>query len=178
MTASAPTAGQRPAALTVRPMTHADLGAVLRIDEQSYSSPWSAVYWKQLLDHGPTRILRVALADGIVVGHAVLFVLHDEGHVASVAVHPDHRRSGVGSVLVEQLCHAAVAAGCEAMTLEVRVSNTSAQALYRRFGFAPAGVRKNYYADAGEDALIMWAHDVGGEDFGARLDRVAVKGRP
>ena len=71
------------------------------------------------------------------------------------------------------LSRAAIATGATALTLEVRSSNTVAQELYRRFGFAPAGVRKGYYADTGEDALIMWAHDTDGHAFAERLDAIA-----
>ena len=70
------------------------------------------------------------------------------------------------------LVREAVARGTTALTLEVRMGNEPARALYQRFGFAPAGVRKNYYAEVGEDALIMWAHDIDGAEYGERLDRI------
>jgi len=96
--------------------------------------------------------------------------------VTSVAVAPDHQRMGIGRVLLAALCRDAEHRGLVAMTLEVRVSNAAAIALYRRFGFAPSGVRPGYYADDGEDALIMWIHDVGKSDFKARLDEAAGHG--
>ena len=66
----------------------------------------------------------------------------------------------------------AIARGVTSMTLEVRMSNTAAQEMYRRFGFVPGGVRRNYYSEVGEDALIMWAHDLDTPDHSARLDRI------
>ena len=155
---------------TIRPMVDADLREVMAIDESVYVSTWSAAFWKQQLSLGPRRVLLVAEHDGTVVGHAVLMVLADEGHVASVAVHPDRQGQGVGRALVAGLCRAGIEAGCQALTLEVRVSNESALALYRRFGFAPAGIRPNYYADTGEDALVMWVHDITGDEFASRLE--------
>jgi len=89
-------------------------------------------------------------------------------------VHPDVQGGGVGTCLLAGLCWAAVAAGLASMTLEVRVSNEDAISLYRRFGFAPAGVRPCYYADRDEDALIMWLHDIGDPAFLERVEAACV----
>jgi ribosomal-protein-alanine N-acetyltransferase len=105
---------------------------------------------------------------GPVVGHAGLWFSLDEAHVTNIAVHPDARRSGVATALLLALADEAIRRECAAWTLEVRVSSTGAQDLYRRFGFAPAGVRKKYY-DNVEDAIVMWCHDLGTEDYGDRL---------
>ena len=87
-------------------------------------------------------------------------VTGDEGHITNVAVHPDRRRRHLASRMLLVMFREAIGRGVTDLTLEVRMSNHAAQELYRRFGFAPGGVRKNYYSDVGEDALIMWANDI------------------
>jgi [ribosomal protein S18]-alanine N-acetyltransferase len=98
-----------------------------------------------------------------------------DAHITTVAVDPDRQRGTVGTRLLLGLCEAAVAKGATALTLEVRISNEAAQGLYRRFGFVPAGARKAYYADTGEDALVMWAHDIDQPDFATRLEAIAAE---
>lgn len=156
----------------VVPMVRAHLGAVLAIDALVYPKPWSASLYKQEL-RSNERVHLTALIDGVVVGHGGLMLLHDEGHVSTVAVDPDWQRRGVARRLMVGLCRAAIERGMAAMTLEVRVSNRPAQELYRQFGFAPAGVRQNYYVDDDEDALIMWAADIQSQDYRLRLGRAA-----
>jgi ribosomal-protein-alanine N-acetyltransferase len=84
-------------------------------------------------------------------------------------VSPDWQRHGVGRILLLKLAQTAIERGAEDLTLEVRVTNTGAQALYHQFGFAPAGIRKNYYAEVNEDAIIMWAHGIQTNDYRERL---------
>ena len=94
----------------------------------------------------------------------------DEAHITTVVVHPDRRGDGVGTRLMLGLVESALGGGARSLTLEVRTSNAAAQALYRRFGMSPVGVRKQYYRD--EDALIMWAHDVDGEQYAELLGSI------
>ena len=101
-----------------------------------------------------------------------MYVLPD-AHVTTIAVDPAWHRNAIGTRLLVALSRAAIVKGATALTLEVRSSNAAAQALYRRFGFAPAGVRKGYYGDTGEDALVMWAHDTDSAAFAERLDAIA-----
>jgi ribosomal-protein-alanine N-acetyltransferase len=143
-----------------------------RIDAKVYAKPWSLAMWRQELSLSDTRVYLVAEIDGKAVGHAGMMRVLDEGHVTTVAVDPDFQGHGVASRLLVALSRHAVAAGVRAMTLEVRVSNQRAIALYRRFGYGPAGIRKNYYADENEDGLIMWAHDVHQPAYLARLDGI------
>tara|TARA_B100000745_G_C20102891_1_gene377333 strand:+ start:144 stop:617 length:474 start_codon:yes stop_codon:yes gene_type:complete len=157
-------------------MVDADVDAVLALDALVHPTTWSPEFVRSQLGLPGSRTNLVAELYGALVGHAALLVVADEGHVTSVAVAPDHQRMGIGRVLLAALCRDAEHRGLVAMTLEVRVSNAAAIALYRRFGFAPSGVRPGYYADDGEDALIMWIHDVGKSDFKARLDEAAGHG--
>jgi len=164
------------APVRLRPMVDADVDAVLALDALVHPTTWSPEFVRSQLGLPGSRTNLVAELYGALVGHAALLVVADEGHVTSVAVAPDHQRMGIGRVLLAALCRDAEHRGLVAMTLEVRVSNAAAIALYRRFGFAPSGVRPGYYADDGEDALIMWIHDVGKSDFKARLDEAAGHG--
>ena len=160
----------------LRPMVDADVDAVLALDALVHPTTWSPEFMRSQLGLPGSRTNLVAELHGDLVGHAALLVVADEGHVTSVAVAPDHQRMGIGRVLLAALCRDAEHRGLVAMTLEVRVSNAAAIALYRRFGFAPSGVRPGYYADDGEDALIMWIHDVGKPGFKARVDEAAGHG--
>jgi len=96
---------------------------------------------------------------GILVGYAGLWAIEDEGHITNVAVHPDYRRMRLGSILVELLIAQTREEGLKRFTLEVRVSNQAAISLYEKFGFVSAGLRKGYYEDNNEDAMIMWLEE-------------------
>lgn len=153
----------------IRPMTAADVDQALVIEQATYPTPWTAgIFGDELA--GDHRHYVVAETEGAVVGYAGLLVVAPEAHVTSVTVAPSHRGGRVGTRLMLHLAEAAREAGATSLTLEVRVSNLAAQALYQRFGMAPVGVRKGYYRD--EDALIMWVHDIDGEEFGDRLAKI------
>ena len=162
----------------VRDMVVADLGAVLAIDEEVYPRPWSPSFLRQQLASPETRVNRVAEVDGRVVGHAGLIMVADQGHVTTLAVHPDVQGSGIGTRLMADLCRVAVERRLVTMTLEVRVSNLRARELYRRFGFIPAGAQSGYYSDTGEDALFMQADDIPGPAFMARMEAASNTGAP
>ena len=163
---------------SVRDMVVADLGAVLTIDQEVYSRPWSPSFLRQQLASPGNRVNRVAEVDGRVVGHAGLMMVADQGHVTTLAVHPDVQGSGIGTCLMADLCRAAVERQLVTMTLEVRVSNLRARELYRRFGFIPAGAQSGYYSDTGEDALFMQVDDLTGLAFMARVEAASVTGAP
>jgi [ribosomal protein S18]-alanine N-acetyltransferase len=153
-------------------MRRRHLRAVHRIDRQVYSRPWSMALYHQELGQPQSRLYRVARVEGTVVAYGGLMIVGPDGHVTSVAVDPHWQGRGIGARLLLALFRAGLVAGCQAFTLEVRASNQRAQELYRRFGLAPAGVRRNYYSDEGEDALVMWAHDVDQPPYRARLRRI------
>ncbi|MBV9660768.1 MAG: ribosomal protein S18-alanine N-acetyltransferase, partial [Acidimicrobiales bacterium] len=104
--------------------------------------------------------------------YAGLMISLDEGHVTTIAVDPAWQRHKIGSRLMLDLYRQAQARGARHMTLEVRVSNHPAQRMYRRFGFETEGVRKNYYAESQEDALVMWARDIDGPESATRLAEI------
>lgn len=148
-------------------MTVGDLHAVHRIERASYPRPWSVELFRVELERDDRRYL-VATRAGRVVGYAGLALLVDEAHVLTVAVDPAHRGRAVGSRLVLDLLCTARAVGAVGATLEVRPSNDAARRLYERFGFVVEGRRPRYYADSGEDALLLWRRDLQAPAF-ARL---------
>ena len=169
-----------PSPIVVEPMRRRHLRHVVRIEQESYPRPWTPGMFLSELGLAEQRTYLVATVDGRVAGYGgVMYVLPD-AHVTTIAIDAAHRRRGVGTRLLLALCRAAVDRGATALTLEVRVSNRAAQALYRRFGFVPAGARKAYYPADGngpaEDALVMWAHDIDHASFAARLASIEAAG--
>ncbi len=158
-----------PVDVSIVAMRRRHLRSVLRIESSVYPRPWTLGLFVSELAQRSSRVYRVAKVDGGVVGYGGMMFAAGEGHVTTLAVDPAWHRRSVGTRVLLALVRASLDAGCTALTLEVRMANTSAQALYRRFGFAPVGMRKGYYAETGEDALVMWAHDVDSEDYRERL---------
>ncbi len=159
-----------PKSITVSPMRTRHLPGVLAIETQVYPKPWSARLFEDELARN--RPYLVARQGPTVVGYAGLLMIADDGHVATVAVDPARQGQQIGTRLLVELVRQGILAGANQLTLEVRMSNVRAQAVYRRFGFVPAGARKGYYGDNGEDALVMWAHDVTTDGYRARLEAV------
>ena len=159
----------------VVPMRRRHLRSVLRIEAQVYPRPWSLSLFMSELALRTTRAYYVARVDAVVVGYAGLMLGVEEAHVTTIAVDPAWHRRKIGTRLLLVLAGEAVQRGATNLTLEVRVGNTGAQSLYRQFGFAPAGVRRNYYVETNEDALVMWADDVDSDEYADRLDRIETK---
>ena len=143
---------------------------MLRIEAQVYPRPWSLPLFMSELNLRTSRYYVAARVDRRWWATPGLMFVADEAHVTTIAVDPAWHRHQIGTRLLLQLAREARAVGARHLTLEVRVSNDPAQAMYAKFGFAPAGIRKNYYAETNEDALVMWAHDIDTEAYGARLD--------
>jgi len=141
----------------IRPMQLDDLKIILEIERASFTTAWSLEAFKgELKDNEYARYLCLEL-EGQVIGYMGLWFILDEGHITNIAITPNYRGQHWGEFLMRSMMEQMVEQGMERMTLEVRVSNSPAQSLYKRLGFASAGVRRGYYADTGEDALIMWA---------------------
>jgi tRNA threonylcarbamoyl adenosine modification protein TsaD/ribosomal-protein-alanine acetyltransferase len=137
-------------------MTEADLERVTAIERATFPSPWShGMFFDELLQ-GASRHWVVADSAWGIIGYAGLMQVGDEGHIMNLAVRADSRGRGVGSALLAELMRAAVVRAIERVTLEVRPGNDAAIALYARTGFTGSGRRPGYYADTGEDAVIMW----------------------
>lgn len=142
--------------ITYRLMTVDDIPQVQLVERKCFTTPWSRSIFISEVTRNDNAVYIVAEIGERIVGYAGIWVILDEGHITNVGVHPDFQRQGIGQGLMEYLTICAVARGVTCMTLEVRVSNYGAQALYTKLGFAPSGIRKQYYQDDKEDALIMW----------------------
>jgi ribosomal-protein-alanine N-acetyltransferase len=140
--------------IRIRDFAEPDLPAVVAIERRIFSDAWPESFFREELSQAAAWA-RVAEADGALAGYLMALVGAGAGHVGNLGVIPEARRRGVARALLEDLLEHAGAAGFASLTLEVRVSNFAAQALYRAFGFRLAGLRRGYYRDTGEDALTM-----------------------
>lgn len=142
--------------LVITNMTLDDLSQILEIEMLSFKIPWSREAFISELTTNKFAVYIVAKLNNKVVGYAGMWKIFDEGHITNIAVHPDVRGRKIGTRMVEVLINLAKECNIERLTLEVRKSNMLAQRLYKNFGFEISGLRKKYYADNNEDALIMW----------------------
>jgi ribosomal-protein-alanine N-acetyltransferase len=141
-------------------MRRRHLRGVMAIERQVYTRPWSPNLFLSEMTESKNRCYLVARIDREVVGYAGMICYGEEAHVTNIAVDPLHHRQKIATRLLHDLIVEGVQMGAEAVSLEVRVTNWGAQRLYGAFGFRPIGVRKNYYQEINEDALIMWVDDV------------------
>lgn len=141
--------------ITIRAADLNDLDEIFNIEKLSFNKPWS----KELLREEilfPLSFNIVAVQNGNVVGYLLAWLIPPEVHILDLAVAPYARRKGVGKKIMESLFSEAQKNGAAKFTLEVRHGNLEAINFYQRFGFVTKGIRKGYYQDTGEDALIMW----------------------
>jgi ribosomal-protein-alanine N-acetyltransferase len=161
-----------PLTVIVAPMRRRHLRGVLHIEQQVYPRPWTFGLFLSELSQRSSRLYLVARVGHRVVGYIGMLRSLDDAHITTLAVDPAWQRYGIATRLLGTAARAAIARGCSNLTLEVRVSNKGAQELYRRFGFVPAGVRKGYYPDNREDAIVMWANDVDEPAYARRLSDI------
>jgi [ribosomal protein S18]-alanine N-acetyltransferase len=150
-------------------MRRRHLRGVMAIERQVYPRPWSPNLFLSEMSESRNRCYLVARMDRELVGYAGMICYGDEAHVTNIAVDPTHHRHKIASRLLHDVIRQAVEMGAQAVSLEVRVTNWGAQRLYGRFGFRPVGVRKNYYQEINEDALIMWLDDIRSPAYDRRL---------
>lgn len=144
------------AELIIRRGVGSDADDMEILEKQCFSVPWSRESLIYDLTENPIAVYFVAELESHVVGYAGVWAIAGEGHITNVAVSPDYRRLHIGTALIEVMLRETEAAGIAAHTLEVRAGNSPAIGLYKKFGFKAAGVRRGYYEDNGEDAVIMW----------------------
>jgi [ribosomal protein S18]-alanine N-acetyltransferase len=143
--------------MELRRLSLQDLDAIVAIENAVYPTPWSRSMFAGELAKPSSLSLGAYDADeGGLVAYLIVSRYVDAWHIMNVAVHPEYRRQGVASRLLDELFELTAGDPRRGYTLEVRVSNATAIALYERFGFEPSGVRRGYYTDNREDALIMW----------------------
>jgi [ribosomal protein S18]-alanine N-acetyltransferase len=137
----------------IRRLNYADLPQVVAIERRSFPAPWSLAMFVLELSK-PSGICLAAASEGRLIGYLVCSRYDTVWHIMNVSVHPDERRAGVATALLDDLLERVD--DDARFTLEVRESNTGAIALYEHFAFRPAGRRRRYYQDNGEDAVVMW----------------------
>jgi [ribosomal protein S18]-alanine N-acetyltransferase len=153
-----------------------DMADVMAVERAAYSAGWpSTAFERELTQNAMARyvVLRES-AGGPVAGFGGIWLMVDEAHVVTVAVLPEARGKGFGRALVHGLLNVAIEHNMALATLEVRTSNEAARALYRSYGFYEVGVRKRYYSDNHEDAVIMTTEDIQGPAYRERLERLGL----
>jgi len=158
-----------PPAVILRPMRLEDIEHVSRLERRCYTLPWSSSAYVTEVGN-PSAYYTVATErDNTILGYAGMWVIMDELHITTIAVDPIQRGRKIGERLLMDLTEEGIARGADRATLEVRERNTVAHNLYLKYGFEDVAVRKNYYSDNGENALIMWANDLTSHAYQAML---------
>jgi len=146
--------GERLEREVIRPMEVGDVDAALEIDLLSFPSAWARLsYLRDLVN--PNCCYLVVEREGRIIAYAGMWVVKEDSHLTTVAVHPEFRREGLGRRLLEEMIRAALERGAQRMSLEVRPGNFSARRLYESCGFIPVGEIRHYYLDTDDDALVM-----------------------
>ncbi|MBM7705084.1 ribosomal protein S18-alanine N-acetyltransferase [Metabacillus iocasae] len=141
-----------------RLMEMEDIDDVVEIEHQSFATPWSReAFYNELVNNQFSTYI-VMEENEKVVGYCGTWIVVDEAHITNIALLPAYRGKGLGELLLNNVINLVKEMGAISMTLEVRISNYTAQSLYRKLGFEPGGIRKNYYSDNNEDALVMWVN--------------------
>lgn len=149
-----------PAKITIRVMRIEDIEYVSRLERRCYTLPWSSSAYVTEVGNSNAYYTVAILADGTIAGYAGMWVIMDELHMTTIAVDPSVRGLKIGERLLIDVIREGIKRGAERATLEVRERNTVAHNLYLKYGFEDVAVRKNYYSDNGENAIIMWANDL------------------
>ena len=145
-------------AYVYRYMRDEDIDQVLEVEHTSFTTPWSREAFYNEIHKNKFAVYIVLEEDNKIIGYCGTWVVVDEAHVTNVAILPGYRGKKLGEALMNKLMSVSREMGARTMTLEVRVTNHVAQSLYRKLGFQNGGIRKNYYSDNQEDALIMWVN--------------------
>lgn len=145
--------------IVIVPFKEEHIDDIFRISSMSFVTPWTRESIEEELKNKFARYV-VAKLDDVVIGFGGVWLVLDEGHITNIAVHPEYRGIGAGDMIVEALIEICKIEGIVSMTLEVRKSNIIAQTLYKKHGFIEEGIRKGYYTDTKEDAVIMWRYDL------------------
>lgn len=164
----------------IRAMSFDDLDRVVVLEKAVFSSPWTVDLFLYELNHDERTVYLVAESEGELLGYVGAQVLDKEVHITNMAVEPRVRRRGLGSELMLECIRCGIERGARWVTLEVRLGNDEARDFYHKFGLEELGVRRNYYTDSGEDAVIMATGDIRSEDYTRLIEeiegRLAVKG--
>jgi ribosomal-protein-alanine N-acetyltransferase len=162
--------------MRIEKLKRRDLRKLLSIESTVFPEPWSPEVFNSELALRKGRLYRAAWDGEEMAGYIGFFIVDEEAHMTTVATAPAYQRNGVAITMIVDALRTLRTSGVKHISLEVAVNNKPAQSLYRRFGFAPVGVRKNYYPVTGQDALVMWVYDIDTDEYAARLDRLAAAG--
>lgn len=143
---------------TIRQMKVKDIDDVMKVDEQSFTTYWPRKIFYQELKSNKHAHYFVLEGDGKVIGYSGLWVIHGDAQITNIAIIPSYRGKKLGEKLFYFTFQKAIQLGSERLSLEVRASNHIAQRMYRKFGLVPGGIRKEYYTDNREDAIVMWVN--------------------
>jgi ribosomal-protein-alanine N-acetyltransferase len=154
-----------------------DIPRVHEIDVRSFALPWPEKSYLFELNENPSSLTLVAEVvsndtQPVIIGMSVVWLVIDEAHIATIAIHPDYRGNGYGKKLLAETLRQSIQWGAELATLEVRENNFVAQQIYSEFGFTPVGRRRQFYKDNNEDAIIMTVNGLGSA-YLTRLDRIS-----
>ena len=144
--------------VTIRLMEERDLDAIMEVEKQCFTVPWSREAFYNELHQNRFAHYLILEEEGNVIGYCGAWLVVDEAHITNIAVLPAYQGRGLGKVLLTSMMEECKLRAIERMTLEVRESNLVAQSLYRKLGFVEGAIRKNYYSDNQEDAIVMWVN--------------------
>lgn len=144
--------------IVIRKMEKKDVPQVLQVEKASFTTPWTTeIFYHELMDNLHAYYYVVEI-DGEVIGYSGMWVVIDEAQITNIAILPEYRGKKIGEKLFGHMMMTAIRLGAARLSLEVRVTNIVAQKMYRKFGLTPGGIRKSYYTDNQEDALVMWVN--------------------
>ena len=142
----------------IRKMVETDIDHGMEVDKASFPAPWTReIYETEILENKHAHYF-VVVENEKVIGFVGIWIVHEDAQITNIAIHPDYRGNKIGEKLFGFAVSYVIQQGAERLSLEVRVTNTVAQKLYRKFGLVPGGIRKNYYPDNNEDAIVMWTN--------------------
>ncbi|MDQ2865861.1 MAG: ribosomal protein S18-alanine N-acetyltransferase [Candidatus Eremiobacteraeota bacterium] len=164
-----PSSADSPQRLTIETMSTSDVTDVTRIERQSFTTTWPADAFYNEINTNKLAHYFVGRIGSKVVAYGGIWVIFEDSHVTTIAVDDAHRGRKYGELMLLHLIDEALERGAAWMTLEVRERNVVAQQLYRKYGFTTVTTRKAYYSDNNENALVMWAGNLKGDLYGARI---------
>lgn len=156
--------------LDISPMRVDDIPDVLRVESMCFATPWPRNAFHNELTENKLAHYFIGRINDEVIGYGGLWVILEDAHITTVAVHPSHQCRRYGERLLVRLLDESIERGACWVTLEVRESNTAAQNLYKKYGFTVVNTRRGYYSDNDENALVMWAGNLKGAVFQNRLN--------
>jgi ribosomal-protein-alanine N-acetyltransferase len=155
--------------MRIEKLKRRDLRKLLPIESAVFPEPWSPEVFNSELALRKGRLYRAAWDGEEMAGYIGFLIVDDEAHMTTIATAPAYQRNGVAITMIVDALDTLRSGGVKHVSLEVAANNEPAKSLYRRFGFVPVGVRKNYYPVTGQDALVMWVYDIDSPEYSLRL---------